>query len=154
MKSRIFLFSFLAALFTLSSAFLIQNPHKHLIKKWQLDTEWLGQKIDEEIEKLAKVSPEEAEQIKVQKDLLLTIMGSMTMEFKEGGLGTMESMQGTVSFRWKLSNDAKKLTLIEEAEDGTTQEVIFTVETLNEKRLVLKDEDGADMVLIPYSTNK
>jgi hypothetical protein len=130
----------------LLSSFTLDNPRKHLLKKWMLDKEWLSQKLDEQIAILAKENPEQAEELKAQKELMVTLLGAMTMEFKEDGTGITTSVQGEAEFEWSLSEDGKLLTLKEKGGEETGDAMPVQI---SESRLVLGEGDDS-IVFVPF----
>lgn len=128
------------------SSFTLDNPRKHLIKKWMLDKEWLNNKLDEQIAKLAEENPEQADQMKAQKELMVQMLGAMTMEFREDGTGEATSIQGVTEFEWTLSEDGTQLTLKDKGSAEAGEAIPVKV---SENRLVLGNGEES-IVFIPY----
>jgi len=128
------------------SSFTLDNPRKYLIKKWMIDKEWLSQRLDEQIAKLAKEDPEQAEQMKAQKELMLQILGVMTMNFRADGTGETTSIQGVVEFEWTLSKDGTQLTIKDKGASDAGETIPVKI---SENRLVMGNDDD-NIVFIPY----
>ncbi len=121
--------------------------NKSLIaKKWKFDVESMKKAMDEE---MSKKSEEEQKQGKAMQEMIVGMLGMVTMEFKADGSMESGAMGQVTKGTWTLSDDGKTLTTKEEGKD----EQKMNIKEINADKLVFtsdkNDSPIKDIVLIP-----
>lgn len=121
-------------------------------KKWKIDGEELKKSVKNEIEKMKKENPEQAKMAEGMSEMMVGMLGSMTMDFKADGTYEQAAMGQTQKGKWTVSNDGKALM----TEDDKGKKDTIKIKELNEKKMILdvtkpgdKNSPMSELVFIP-----
>jgi hypothetical protein len=100
----------LAIVFLTTTAFFIQENRSTLVLgKWKVADENINAFVTAQIENTRKQSPERAEQMEQNLDMMQQMVTALVFEFKANNTIELSSPQGTQEVQWKLSSNQQNL---------------------------------------------
>jgi len=133
-------------LFIGTTAFVTQqNRNTLILGKWKVDDGNINNFITAQIENTRKTSPERAEQMEQNLDMMQQMVASLIFEYKADGVVELTSPQGTQEVKWKLNEQQTKLII---TRPNGTERVDSILELSATKFKVLQGERRDTIVYI------
>lgn len=122
------------------------NAHAVLLtRKWRIDESSLPQTLEDLLDNVRQQSPEQAQMLEAQKDMLLEGLRESTVEYKANGRFEMLVLGQRISGEWRMSDDRKQLFRTDESGEETANEVV----ELNAERLVVINTKQRQLMYVP-----
>ncbi|WP_448530102.1 hypothetical protein [Raineya sp.] len=116
-----------------------------LLGKWKFDVEHFKGQMKKEADKVRATNPEKASEIESGMEMLGSMLGSMTIEYKKGGEMETSVMGSTEKGSWRLEDGGK--TLVQKGKENESKSRIVEITA---SKLVLESGEGEDKVQLQF----
>ncbi len=142
-------FTLLAIICITTTAFtVIKKDNKDIIGKWKVDNSSLNNYVRGVIENTRKVSPEQAEQMDQNLDMVSQIVSNLEFNYKpDNTLEVLNAPGGTQTSKWRLSDDGKNIFITPNNKPERKDSIL----ELNSTKLRIINSEKKDTILYTRS---